>query len=109
MARSRSPTSASPGPPATSRSPRPGCSPPPPIGPPSPARGFEGTRLDAHPFAEPLPSGPLPGSVPPGPPPARTGRDVRSIVYTVLAIVAAALVGILVASLLSNGRNHAQA
>jgi eukaryotic-like serine/threonine-protein kinase len=84
--------------------------PPPPVGPPSPARGFDGTRLDAHPFAEPLPSGPVPGlAAPTAPPPARTGRDVRSIIYTVLAIVAAALVGILVASLLSNGRNHAQA
>jgi serine/threonine protein kinase len=61
----------------------------------------EGTRLDVHPFSEPVPSGPVMQA--PMPPPARSDNRVRSIVLTVLAIVAAALVGILVASLLSAG------
>src|SRR5262249_5484198 len=62
---------------------------------------------------EPTPSGPvlrdpLPTPPPPrsGPPPKQRGKNdrVRSIVLTVLAIVAAALIGILVASLLSSGK-----
>lgn len=73
--------------------------------PPSPP---EGTRLDVqHPFAEPTPSGPVQRE--PVQTPARDrGKNnrVRSIVLTVLAIVAAALVGILVASLLSKGNNE---
>ena len=75
--------------------------------PPSPP---EGTRLDVHPFSEPTPSGPVlrePAPTPPRPVPAAKARNdrVRSIVLTVLAIVAAALVGILVASLLSSGNS----
>ncbi|MGB3440276.1 MAG: serine/threonine-protein kinase [Actinophytocola sp.] len=74
-------------------------------GPPSPS---DGTRLDVNPFAEPMPSGPIMREPTPTPPPrpaatAGGGSRVRSIVLTVLAIVAAALVGILVASLLSSG------
>ncbi|CRK59923.1 putative serine/threonine protein kinase [Alloactinosynnema sp. L-07] len=90
--------------------------------PPSPPMG---TRLDARPFAEPLPSGPIRQQQPPqqrppqprpaqarsGPPRTPPGRkpaaasgkkDARSIVLTVLAIIGAALVGILVASLLTS-------
>ncbi|MGQ0837594.1 protein kinase domain-containing protein [Actinokineospora sp.] len=124
----------------------------PAMGPPmgTPPHGHPGTRLDAHPFSEPLPSGPgtaiRPDQLRQGPPPMRTGgsgprtpnggsgprppsgggsgprtpsgglrqaaaapppakRDTRSIVLTVLAIVAAALVGILVASLLNGNRD----
>jgi serine/threonine protein kinase len=76
----------------------------------------DGTRLDVHPFAEQAPSGPVmrdPSPTPPGRPAMRAqagprgkapapANRVRSIVLTVLAIVAAALVGILVASLLSD-------
>ncbi|SDD97897.1 serine/threonine-protein kinase [Actinokineospora iranica] len=98
------------------------------VGPPpgTPPHGHPGTRLDLNPFAEPTPSGarpvirPDPGRS--GPPsrangsgprtPAGGGRgqrpvprkkraDSRSILLTVLAIVAAALIGILVASLLN--------
>ncbi|HYQ69192.1 serine/threonine-protein kinase [Actinophytocola sp.] len=80
-----------------------------PWGPPSPPGGT--TRLDVHPFAEPTPSGPVREPMPAAPP-GRTPRKndrVRSIVLTVLAIVAAALVGILVASLLSSsGDNNSQ-
>lgn len=93
-----------------------------PVGPPpqrqwpqaqqSPPSPPEGTRLDVHPFSEPTPSGPVmrePAPTPPGAVPAQAGRGkndrVRSIVLTVLAIVAAALVGILVASLLSSGNS----
>jgi serine/threonine protein kinase len=68
---------------------------------PAPPPPNEGTRLDVHPFSEPAPSGPVLPQ--PGPPPASKDSRVRSIVLTVLAIVAAALVGILVASLLSAG------
>jgi serine/threonine protein kinase len=81
----------------------------PPSGPSGHA-GFDGTRLDAHPLAEPRPNGPMLAA--PGPrPQARTvsrNRTVRSVILTVLAIVAAALVGILVASLLGNGRHNSQ-
>jgi len=74
-----------------------------PWGPPSPPGGT--TRLDVHPFAEPTPSGPVREPLPAQPPGRTPGKNdrVRSIVLTVLAIVAAALVGILVASLLSSG------
>ena len=84
---------------------------PPHPGPPTPARDFDNTRLDAHPFAEPLPSGPVPPPLPPPRPaaPAGQGSKVRSVVLTVLAVVAAALVGILVASLLSGTRHSSQA
>jgi serine/threonine protein kinase len=81
--------------------------PPPPAAQP-PAQ--DGTRLDVNPFAEPVPSGPIMREPLPTPPPRPAapagqagGSRVRSIVLTVLAIVAAALVGILVASLLSTG------
>jgi hypothetical protein len=78
-------------------------------GPPSPAHGFEGTRLDAHPFAEPLPSGPVAAAGVARPVAAAASRHtVRSVVLTVLAIVAAALIGILVASILTSGRQGAQ-
>ncbi|TDV41364.1 serine/threonine-protein kinase [Actinophytocola oryzae] len=76
-----------------------------PQGPPSPP---EGTRLDVHPFSEPTPSGPVREQLQTQQPSSRPGANkarndrVRSIVLTVLAIVAAALIGILVASLLSN-------
>jgi serine/threonine protein kinase len=112
-----------------------------PIGPPTPPRPSQppwqqvkdGTRLDVHPFSEPLPSGPgtamhrepmpsgptprqtggrprnRPGSRPGG----RSGGRARSVVLTVLAIVAAMLVGILVATLVSakgddNGQGQKQ-
>jgi hypothetical protein len=75
--------------------------------PPPPSQ--EGTRLDVNPFAEPVPSGPImrePTPTPPQRPAASPGGSrVRSIVLTVLAIVAAALVGILVASLISGGNS----
>ncbi|MCT2588137.1 serine/threonine-protein kinase [Actinophytocola gossypii] len=88
-------------------------------GPPTPPRASQppwppkkdSTRLDVNPFAEPAPSGPGPvmyrEPVPSGPnsrprPPAPANR-ARSVALTVLAIVAAALVGILVASLLTSG------
>jgi hypothetical protein len=84
-----------------------------PTSPPSPP---DGTRLDVHPFAEPAPSGPVmrePTPTPsraaqapvgrPAAAPARNNNQVRSIVLTVLAILAAVLVGILVASMISNG------
>lgn len=90
--------------------------PPRPPGPPQQQRPQwpappppDGTRLDVHPFSEPVPSGPImrePVPTPPRPMAAARGPNnnrVRSIVLTVLAIVAAALVGILVASLLSSG------
>jgi serine/threonine protein kinase len=81
--------------------------PPRPAGPPTPARGGDATRLDARPFSEPLPSGPMPagGSVtaPPRQPSARA-RGIRQVALTVLAILAAALLGILVASMLTDGR-----
>jgi eukaryotic-like serine/threonine-protein kinase len=82
----------------------------------------DATRLDVHPFSEPAPSGPGPavrreppsggfGSGP-GPgshPPARSGGGQnnrwRSILLTVLAIVAAALVGVLVANLIMNSQD----
>ncbi|GAB3469811.1 serine/threonine-protein kinase [Actinophytocola sediminis] len=95
--------------------------PPVPLGPPTPPRAqpgaqwppppSSGTRLDANPFAEPAPSGPGPvvyrEQVPSGPMraprrPPTDQRRIRSIVLTLLAIVAAALVGILVASLFTN-------
>ncbi|MPZ84768.1 MAG: protein kinase [Actinophytocola sp.] len=91
--------------------------PPMPLGPPTPPRPSQpwakqdGTRLDVHPFSEPTPSGPLQRQpLPSGPPPAARrpadGSRARSIVLTVLAIVAAMLVGILVASLLSAGNDN---
>ena len=88
-----------------------------------------GTRLDARPFTDPRPSGPIPQQQPPqqqrpqqrpaqqvrsGPPRTPPGgrkpaasasggkKDARSIILTVLAIIGAALVGILVASLLTS-------
>jgi eukaryotic-like serine/threonine-protein kinase len=65
------------------------------------------TRLDVQPLREPTPSGPVPSRPMPAPAGvARRGNRVRSVVFTVLAIVAAALVGILVASLLSSGKNN---
>jgi eukaryotic-like serine/threonine-protein kinase len=85
---------------------------------PTPPPGVERTRLDARPFAEPMPSGPVrhqppPPPMPPRPPRPRAeqsqGSKVRSVVLTVLAVVAAALVGILVASLLSSTRHNSQA
>ncbi len=96
-----------------------------PLGPPTPPRPQwptqqqqqppqkDATRLNVHPFAEPTPSGPVMQQAPqqhaPKPRSGNGGR-VRSIVLTVLAIVAAALVGILVASLLSSGnKNNGQA
>jgi serine/threonine protein kinase len=94
----------------------------PPLGPPTPPRANtppwgppkDNTRLDVHPFAEPTPSGPghvlhrepLPSGPTPRPPRPRSGSRARSIALTVLAIVAAMLVGILVASLLSSARNN---
>ncbi|WP_456297888.1 serine/threonine-protein kinase [Actinophytocola xanthii] len=101
----------------------------PPLGPPTPqgtsqpqwASNADATRLDVHPFSEPAPSGPGPavrreppsgglgpgsGPVPVTHPPDRSpGKDNRwrSILLTVLAIVAAALVGILVANLITGG------
>jgi eukaryotic-like serine/threonine-protein kinase len=81
----------------------------------------DSTRLDVHPFSEPVPSGPgpvlhreqLPSGPTPRPPhrpgrPARQGSRARSVALTVLAIVAAMLVGILVATLLSNSRDNGQ-
>jgi eukaryotic-like serine/threonine-protein kinase len=96
--------------------------PPLPVGPPTPPQQWppnkDGTRLDVNPFAEPAPSGPGPVLYPeparsgPGArPPARrpSGQNkVRSVVLTVLAIVAAALVGILVASLFTSNDNGAR-
>jgi serine/threonine protein kinase len=90
--------------------------PPPHQPPPSPP---EGTRLDVRPFSEPAQSGPIlrepPQNGPPprgpvrhpqgGAPSGNKNARMRSIVLTVLAIVAAALVGILVASLLSSGND----
>jgi serine/threonine protein kinase len=87
--------------------------PPPPQATQPPAQ--DGTRLDVNPFAEPVPSGPImrePLPTPPRPTAGAAataqpgGSRVRSIVLTVLAIVAAALVGILVASLLSAGGDN---
>jgi serine/threonine protein kinase len=94
-----------------------------PLGPPTPPRPNtplpwnppkDATRLDVHPFSEPsaggpgaaaplqrepVPSGPI---VRPAPPRQRaSGNRARSIALTVLAIVAAMLVGILVATLVS--------
>jgi serine/threonine protein kinase len=85
--------------------------------PSTPAPGMPATRLDVRPLSDPVPSGPVP--VRPGmagPPPAagpapRAGAvprrpapssrtNARNVVLTVLAIVAAALIGILVASLI---------
>jgi serine/threonine protein kinase len=90
-------------------SPHPHPLPPPP---PSPPRGLDNTRLDARPFAEPLPSAPVQVAQPPrAPAPAALARGskLRSAVLTVLAVLAAALIGILVASLLSSTRNSSQA
>ncbi|SER80623.1 serine/threonine-protein kinase [Actinokineospora terrae] len=89
-----------------------------------------GTRLDVNPFAEPNPSGPMrqPAVPQPQQPPRNYGprtppggavrqppaperkkkHDVRSVLLTVLAIVAAALIGILVASLFTT-KNSPQA
>jgi serine/threonine protein kinase len=89
----------------------------PPPGPkPTPP---DGTRLDVHPFTEPATSGPILREPPPHTPPrpaayippaaaAAPGKNdrMRSIVLTVLAIVAAALVGILVANLLSGSGDN---
>ncbi|MCE7005987.1 serine/threonine protein kinase [Kibdelosporangium philippinense] len=89
------------------------------------------TRIDANPLAEPRrtpPSGfqmgPPPPGTPPrgnqppiGPPPPRReqmsaeprqNRDVRKIVLTVLAIIGAAAVGVLVASLFTSKTPNAQ-
>jgi eukaryotic-like serine/threonine-protein kinase len=86
--------------------------PPLPVSPPTPARGADATRLDARPFSEPLPSGPMPASgplpvaAPPRQPrqPSARARGIRQAALTVLAILAAALLGILVASMLTDGR-----
>jgi eukaryotic-like serine/threonine-protein kinase len=92
----------------------------PPVAAP-PGRGPQMTRLNPHPFTEPEPSPPA-GAVrrplgppaPAGPPPAASRpataskRNARTIVVTVLAIVAAALVGILVANLLSENQQTSQ-
>ncbi len=96
--------------------------PPMPLGPPTPPRAAQpppwapapkdATRLDVHPFAEPVPSGPGPAQYQeplPSRPTTRPGgarSRVRSVLLTVLAIVAAMLVGILVASLLSSAGNN---
>ncbi|HEV2779937.1 MAG TPA: serine/threonine-protein kinase [Actinophytocola sp.] len=100
-------------------------------GPATPAPGPAATRLDVSPLAEPPPSGPIPAQIPrpaagppliAGPPPAATPppgfrrpgpparrSNVRNIVLTVVAIVAAALLGILVASLFTDdGRPNSQ-
>nr|CEL23580.1 putative serine/threonine protein kinase [Kibdelosporangium sp. MJ126-NF4] len=88
------------------------------------------TRIDANPLAEPRrtpPGGfPMGGPPPPNTPPRgaqpppmasqprpaaepRQGRDVRKIVLTVLAIIGAAVVGVLVASLFTpNNPTNAQ-
>jgi hypothetical protein len=75
----------------------------------------EATRLDVHPFSEPIPSGPgnslhrepMPSGPTPRLPRAPRERNrARSVALTVLAIVAAMLVGILVATLLSNTGNN---
>ncbi|WP_026422500.1 serine/threonine-protein kinase [Actinokineospora inagensis] len=101
--------------------------------PQRPAVPAGGTRLDVNPFAEPTPSGPMRQQQPPmqnglggpvGPPrnygprtpaggvqrapapaPDNKKRDVRSVLLTILAIVAAALIGILVASLVGSKHN----
>ena len=102
-----------------------------PMGPPTPPRPVtppnqwaippkDATRLDVHPFSEPVPSGPgtalhrepMPSGPTPRPPGRRPGgrppgrNRARSVALTVLAIVAAMLVGILVASLLSTTRDN---
>jgi eukaryotic-like serine/threonine-protein kinase len=91
--------------------------PPVPVGPSQPPwpPPKDSTRLDVHPFSEPAPSGP--GAVvhreqvPSGPIPRQSRQPrrpapgpsrVRSVVLTVLAVVAAALVGILVANLFTS-------
>jgi serine/threonine protein kinase len=89
-----------------------------------PGRGPQMTRLNPNPFTEPEPSPPAgtvrrppgppaPAGQPAGPPPSASRstagkRNVRTIVVTVLAVVAAALVGILVANLLSDNRRNPQ-
>jgi serine/threonine protein kinase len=104
-----------------------------PVHSPPPHTPAPGTRLDIHPYNDPAPPPrtPPPGMAMGGPqgtpprgqrpmpphtpaggvrsvapaaaPPRKQSRDVRSVVLTVLAIVAAALVGILVASLITKG------
>jgi serine/threonine protein kinase len=98
-----------------------------PLGPPAPPPNTpppwnppkDATRLDVHPFTEPAPSGPGAAAplhrepVPSGPivrpaPPRQQragGNRARSVALTVLAIVAAMLVGILVATLVSAAQN----
>jgi eukaryotic-like serine/threonine-protein kinase len=104
---------------AGNRLPQPPLGPPPTPPPWTPPK--DGTRLDVHPFSEPLPS---PGAaaplqrepVPSGPisrpvPPPRQqagGSRARSVALTVLAIVAAMLVGILVATLVSAAQNKGE-
>ncbi|SMC88933.1 hypothetical protein SAMN05661093_02482 [Kibdelosporangium aridum] len=98
--------------------------PPPPVPQPS---GHPATRIDANPLAEPRRTppggfqqmGPPPPGTPPrgnqppiGPQPRREPtpaeprprRDVRKIVLTVLAIIGAAAVGVLVASMFTNSK-----
>ncbi|MBP2322567.1 serine/threonine protein kinase [Kibdelosporangium banguiense] len=102
--------------------------PPAPPVPPVPSPNHPITRLDANPLSDPrrTPPGGLQMGGPPGPPPTqppmrpasrelhhpgepRSKRDVRKIVLTVLAIVGAAAIGVLVASLFTNKSNPTNA
>ena len=91
--------------------------PPMPMGPPTPPRpatpphGMDATRLDARPLREPAPSGqgtalrreqvppPRSAAARATTAPGQRPNRARSVVLTILAIVAAIVVGILVASL----------
>ncbi|HET9140248.1 serine/threonine-protein kinase [Actinophytocola sp.] len=80
-----------------------------PVGPPSPPLGTEATRLDAHPLTEPPPPArPANGRPPQHAIRPSSPRNVRSIVLTVVAIVVAALVGILVASFFTRNQPDPQ-
>ncbi|ONI73422.1 serine/threonine protein kinase [Actinosynnema sp. ALI-1.44] len=94
--------------------------PPAPMPPQQPPPNHPATRIDANPLAEPrrtppggFPMGPPPTTPPRGSQPSpepqprpgaqqRQGRDVRKIVLTVLAILGAAAIGVLVASLFTS-------